>query len=120
MKPGRKGIYVLQSLIISYIMTGIILCLLAFVMYQLKSGTKIADGGVTVTYILASMAAGWIAGRRIGRRKFLWGMAAGLLYFAILICVSAVLHPGEALITGERITVLLLCAAGGMLGGMLG
>ena len=59
MKPGRKGIYVLQSLIISYIMTGIILCLLAFVMYQLKSGTKIADVGVTVTYILASMAAGW-------------------------------------------------------------
>lgn len=36
------------------------------------------------------------------------------------ICYCKTPDPGEALITGERITVLLLCAAGGMLGGMLG
>ena len=48
------------------------------------------------------------------------GLASGILYFLILLCISAVIHPGEALISGERITVFLLCAAGGMLGGMFG
>ena len=120
MEIGKKGIYVVQSLIVSYIITGIILCVLALIMYQLKSGTKIAEAGVTATYILASMAAGWTAGRRIGKRKFLWGLASGILYFLILLCISAVIHPGEALISGERVTVFLLCAAGGMLGGIFG
>ena len=73
MEIGKKGIYVVQSLIVSYIITGIILCVLALIMYQLKSGTKIAEAGVTATYILASMAAGWTAGRRIGKKKIFMG-----------------------------------------------
>ena len=43
MEIGKKGIYVVQSLIVSYIITGIILCVLALIMYQLKSGIKIAE-----------------------------------------------------------------------------
>ena len=49
MEIGKKGIYVVQSLIVSYIITGIILCVLALIMYQLKSGKKIAEAGVTAT-----------------------------------------------------------------------
>lgn len=120
MQIGKKGIYVMESLVISYIVTGIFLCVLAFVMYQMKSGTKIAGIGVTATYILASMIAGWIAGRKIGKRKFLWGLAAGLLYFLILSIVSMAIHSGGTIISAEKLTVLLLCAAGGTLGGMLG
>lgn len=119
METGKKGIYIIESLIISYIVTGIILCILAFFMYQMKSGMKIANIGITLTYIIACILAGGIAGKKMGKRKFLWGMAAGFFYFLILIGISFWLHPGEALVSAEKITTLLLCSAGGMLGGML-
>lgn len=120
MEQGKKGIYVIQSLIISYIVTGIILCILAFLMYQLEAGVTIANIGVTMTYIISSVLAGIIIGKKMGKRKFLWGFLMGILYFGILMGVSMAIHENTVIISGDRITTLLLCAAGGTLGGMIG
>lgn len=49
---------------------------------------KIANLGVTFTYILASVFAGMLIGSKIGKKKFLWGFAAGMLYFMILTLIS--------------------------------
>lgn len=118
MKTERKGIYLVQSLVAAYIATGIILCILAFLMYQTGAGMKIANIGVTVTYILASVFAGFIVGHKMGKRKFIWGLIVGLLYFLILLAISVFFYEDAALISKERITALLLCAAGGTMGGM--
>ena len=84
MDMGKKGLYMIQSLVFAYIATGILLCLLAFIIYQSNAGMKIANLGVTLTYILASVFAGMLIGSKIGKKKFLWGFAAGMLYFMIL------------------------------------
>ena len=57
MDMGKKGLYMIQSLVFAYIATGILLCLLAFIIYQSNAGMKIANLGVTLTYILASVFA---------------------------------------------------------------
>ena len=67
----------------------------------------------------ASVFAGFIIGKQMGKRKFLWGLAVGLLYFAVLFLISLLLDQNQALMSGERITAMLLCAAGGTLGGAL-
>ena len=54
MDMGKKGLYMIQSLVFAYLATGILLCLLAFIIYQSNAGLKIATLGVTFTYILAS------------------------------------------------------------------
>lgn len=120
MEAGKKGLYVVQSLLVSYVITGIILCLLAFFMYQTEAGIKIANIGVTMTYVISSVLAGIIIGKKMGKRKFLWGMLAGFLYFLILMGISMLIHENAVIISGEKITALLLCTAGGTLGGMLG
>ena len=88
MDMGKKGLYMIQSLVFAYIATGILLCLLAFIIYQSNAGMKIANLGVTFTYILASVFAGMLIGSKIGKKKFLWGFAAGMLYFMILTLIS--------------------------------
>jgi putative membrane protein (TIGR04086 family) len=119
MEKGKKSIYLIWSLIISYIVTGIILCMLAFFMYQTKAGIGIAGIGITVTYVIASMLAGIITGKQVAKKKFLWGMLSGLLYFLILVGISFLVHENPSVFSGQRLTVLLLCGAGGMLGGMI-
>ena len=81
MDMGKKGLYMIQSLVFAYIATGILLCLLAFIIYQSNAGMQIANLGVTL--ILASVFAGMLIGSKIGKKKFLWGFAAGMLYFMI-------------------------------------
>lgn len=88
MDMGKKGLYMIQSLVFAYIATGILLCLLAFIIYQSNAGMKIANLGITLTYILASVFAGMLIGSKIGKKKFLWGFAAGMLYFMILTLIS--------------------------------
>lgn len=119
MEVGKKSLIIIQSLIISYIITGIILCILAFLMYQLRSGDKFANIGITITYIISSVLAGALVGKKIGKKKFIWGFITGILYFLILLGVSLLIHENAVLLSGEKITVFLLCAAGGMLGGMI-
>lgn len=115
MDMGKKGLYMIQSLVFAYIATGILLCLLAFIIYQSNAGMKIANLGVTLTYILASVFAGMLIGSKIGKKKFLWGFAAGMLYFMIL----WIFQKNIVLFSTERITACFLCIAGGTLGGML-
>ena len=119
MDMGKKGLYMIQSLVFAYIATGILLCLLAFIIYQSNAGMKIANLGITLTYILASVFAGILIGSKIGKKKFLWGFAAGMLYFMILTLISWIFQKNIVLFSTERITACFLCIAGGTLGGML-
>lgn len=80
---------------------------------------KIANLGITLTYILASVFAGMLIGSKIGKKKFLWGFAAGMLYFMILTLISWIFQKNIVLFSTERITACFLCIAGGTLGGML-
>ena len=81
---------------------------------------KIVSVAIILIYIAASLFAGFISGKKMGTRKFLWGLLAGVLYFTILLCVSLVLEQGAAGISGNLITVFFICAGSGMLGGMIG
>lgn len=119
MDLGKKGLYVVQSLVAAYIVTGVLLCVLAFIMYQSNAGIKIANIGITITYILSSTLAGIYIGSKIGKRRFLWGFLVGMLYFVILTLISLIFQENIKIFSIERITVLFLCIAGGTLGGML-
>lgn len=119
MEYGKKGLYVVKSLVAAYIITGVMLCMLAFIVYQSNAGMKMANLGITLTYILSSIIAGLMIGKKIGKRKFLWGFLVGMLYFAILTCVSLIFEQNINIFSTERLTAFFLCIAGGTLGGML-
>lgn len=111
--------FVLKNLLISYILTAGLLLLLALMLYRFSLTEKIVSLCITLIYILVTFLAGFLSGKKEGSKKFLWGLLMGCLYFLVLAVISLIVNKGIANLTGNFVTVLLLCAGSGMLGGML-
>lgn len=111
--------FILKCLLISYLLTTGLLLLLALMLYKFELSEKIVSICIIGIYILVTFFAGFLAGKREGSRKFLWGLLMGALYFAILAVVSIVTSQGIGEVSGNFVTVLMLCCGSGMLGGML-
>lgn len=109
----------LKALLTSYLITGGLLLLLALILYKFQIGESKVNIGITAIYILSSFLAGFLEGKMMKSRKFLWGAAAGLLYFAILALVSLAVSQGFDGTSSHFVSTLILCIASGTLGGML-
>ena len=81
MGPEKKVLYIVQSLVAAYIVTGLLLCLLAFIVYQSNTGTKMANLGITLTYIFASILAGMIIGKKDWKTEVLMGIFCWSIIF---------------------------------------
>lgn len=104
---------------LAYLTTAVMILLLAVLLYKVGVSYRIISAGIIATVILSNLLGGRFVGRKIKSRKFLWGLAAGVLYFLVL-AVLSLLIPNETAQTGQNvITALLLCTCSGMLGGML-
>lgn len=112
-------LFILKCLLFSYILTGGMLLLLAFLLYKLHLSEKVVNICMILIYVAASFFAGFITGKRKGKKKFFWGGAMGALYFAVLFVISAVINRSFPQLSADFTTTILLCVGGGMLGGML-
>ena len=74
---------------------------------------------VTVIYLGSAFLGGRIAGRRTENKKYLWGLLAGMCYFAVLFLLTLILRRNIDPSSIQTITTACLCMGGGMLGGML-
>ena len=108
----------LRSLLISYVLSGLLLGALAFALYKLRLKEGQVNLIVYLVYLAACLAGGAAAGKRLRQRRFFWGLLSGLFYFLILFAVSWAMNPWSALDTERSVTVMAVCALGGMLGGM--
>lgn len=121
---GRKGaertaVHVVKALLCAYAVTGVMLLILTFLLYKMGLSEENVNAGIILTYVVATFSGGFVIGKLEKRRKFLWGLLAGASYYVLLILISfGVYHS----LDGEMINLLttfLLCAGGGMLGGMV-
>ena len=108
----------LMALLAAYIVTGGLLLLLALLLYKLRLSESVINLSITAIYLIACFLAGFLMGKMMKTRKYLWGAAGGLLYFTLLALISLAARQGSAE-ASSFITTLLLCTAGGTLGGML-
>lgn len=111
--------FILKCLLLSYLLTTGLLLLLALLLYRFQLTEKVVSVCIVGIYILVTFLAGFLAGKREGNRKFLWGLLLGGLYFLILIVISLIVNQGMGEVAGNFFTVLILCCGSGMLGGML-
>ena len=116
---GIQVAFLLKSLLFSYILTGVMLALLAFLLYKLGLGEKTVSVAIIVIYVAATLFGGFVTGKRMGSRKFLWGLLMGSAYFLVLTAVSLCVGGAGIDVGTSFFTTLVLCAGGGMLGGML-
>ena len=107
-----QAVRMLKALVASYIVTGLLLLLTAGLLYRFELSEGKVRIMIIVTYILSCFAGGFLSGKMMKNKKFLWGILVGLLYFGIMLLVS--LDQTAA----NFVTTMVLCILGGMLGGM--
>ena len=118
-KIGKIGMWILKSLLASYIVTGLLLLLLSFFVYKFEIGEELVTASIVAIYVISTFIGGFILGKLTQVRKFIWGMAIGALYFALLFAISYGVYREFQTNGLNVITTIILCIGGGTLGGML-
>ncbi|WP_251389881.1 TIGR04086 family membrane protein [Mediterraneibacter agrestimuris] len=116
---GNQISKILRSLLCAFVLTGILLLVLAGLLYKLSLDEGKVTAGIILIYVLSTFVGGFIAGKLLKERKFLWGLTVGILYFGLLMLVSLGLYRSLQGGGADILTTFFLCAGGGMLGGML-
>lgn len=115
---GTKTFVLIRSLLISYVVTALMLLLMALLLFKLELDENKISMGMIAVYVLSCFLGGFAAGKGGRNRRFLWGLLTGALYFVILTAVSFGMGgTREGMLS--LITVGVLCLGSGMIGGML-
>ncbi|MDO4325727.1 MAG: TIGR04086 family membrane protein [bacterium] len=108
-----------KTLLFSYILTGLLLLLLAFGLYKFHLKESQITIGVNAIYIITCFIGGFIAGKSIRQRRFFWGLCLGFLYFACLFLASFAITKTLPENLTQSLLNLAMCAGSATLGGML-
>lgn len=114
-----QAVWLLKSLLCSYVVTGVLLLILAALLYKLNLDEKKVSAGILAIYVISTFAGGFIIGKLNQTKKFLWGLTIGVCYFALLLLISLGIYHSLQDNGANVLTTLLMCAGGGILGGML-
>lgn len=118
-RKDSKVMWVLKALLASYIVTGILLLLLTMALYKMELNEKMVSAAIVAIYVMATLIGGILIGKMAKVKRFIWGLGLGIAYFALLLLITlGVYHTlnGDG---ANPVTTFILCAGGGMVGGMI-
>jgi putative membrane protein (TIGR04086 family) len=118
-QTGNPAVALLTVLVAMYVLTGLLLLLLAVLMYRMEPGEAVIRGCMTAIYVLVGFFGGFLQGKAAGKKKYLWGLLAGAMYWVILILVGLLLHQGLTASSVDLASTLALCTLSALAGGML-
>lgn len=107
-----------KGVVFSYLISGICLLILAFLLFQFELPEGVLRGGIIFAYVFSCFLGGMVVSGKQEGKKYLWGLLAGILYYVILVAVSMILNWEAFTRIPGVFPALFLCAFGGMLGGM--
>ena len=119
MQKNIKVIWWIKSLLASYIVTGILLLVLTFIMYKFDLNEKIVSAAIVGIYVVSTLIGGMIIGKLTKSKRYLWGMVLGIIYFVLLLLITLGVYRTLNGDSVSIVTSLILCAGGGMTGGMI-
>lgn len=111
--------WILKALLASYIITGVLLALLTVLLYKLELNEKAVSAAIVAVYVISTLIGGIAIGKMAKRKRFLWGIGLGILYFALLMAITLGVYHTLNTDGVNLVTTLILCAGGGMAGGMI-
>ena len=69
---GKKMLNMLKAVLVSYIVTGLLLLLITFLVYQFEIEEQLVNIGIMATYLLSTFMGGFCVGKLVKRRRFMW------------------------------------------------
>lgn len=115
----QRGADILKALLCAYVVTGILLLVLTLLLYKAGLSEENVNAGIILIYVISTFSGGFVIGKLTETRKFLWGLLLGVIYFVLLLLISLGIYHSFQADLMNLATTFLLCAGGGMLGGMI-
>lgn len=118
-RKDSKALWVLKALLIAYVVTGVLLLILAVLLYKMELDEKAVSAGIIAIYVAATLIGGLAIGKMAKVKRFVWGLSLGLAYFALLVLITLGVYRTLDTNGIHILTTFILCAGGGMIGGMI-
>ncbi len=109
----------LKLLLASFLFSIVLLLLLAFLFYKFYLSDDVITVSIILIYVISNFLSGFLAGKTMGRRKYVWGLGLGAAYFIVLCLVSFAVKQSFADLGQDFLMTMILCLGSGMLGGMV-
>lgn len=106
-------------LLLSYLITIGGLLLLALLLYKIPLTESAVNIGIIIIYILSTFLTAFICGKKMQKKKFLWGLILGTSYFLVLLVISLITNQSNVILGTNVLTSFMICTGAGTLGGML-
>ena len=116
---GKKMLNMLKAVLVSYIVTGLLLLLITFLVYRFEIEEQLVNIGIMATYLLSTFMGGFCVGKLVKRRRFMWGTLVGILYIGLLYGISFAVYGRTGVEEIYELFPIVLCIGGGMFGGMM-
>lgn len=110
---------VLVDLVAMYVVTGILLVILAALLGRIDMTDSAVSIGIIATYILSCFIGGFLIGKKKKKKKYLWGLCVGAFYFLVLFLGNLAVNRGLDGQIVHMLTTAVLCTLSGMAGGMV-
>ena len=115
----KKAVEVMKALISSYLLTGIMLAIVAVAVLKFDMGESMVNISIIFTYIFSTVLGGLIVGKRVKEKKFFWGATLGISYVVVIVIASLLVNKSVDLASVNSATLCFMCLGGGMRGGMI-
>lgn len=114
-----KIVDILKVVIITYVITGILLILLALGLYKMQLSKEQINIGIIIVYAISTIIGGFIMGKKKMHKRFFWGLIIGITYFVVLSVIAIGINRGIYLDASAAIKAALVCVFGGIAGGLI-
>ena len=115
----QKSSRVIKDLIVSYLVSGAGLLLLALLLLKYQLDERKVSAGILAVYILSGLSGGIYMGKTAERKRYLWGMILGSIYWGILMLLTIFSGAGTGSGVKGAFLTLLICAGSSTLGAMV-
>lgn len=115
----RLAVQMVKGLVLAYIISALVLVVLAFLMYKMDISESVVRGVIIFAYVVSCFISGMVVSANRSGRRYLWGLLQGMLYYFVLLVVSMICNRAVFTQIPGILPALFLCGFGGMLGGML-
>ena len=116
----KKIIQVLKVAAAAVVVSVILIFVCAFLAYKLRLSQAQLGIMAMVIYAVGAFIAGFGVGKLKKEKRFLWGICAGVVYFAVVLAVSIISGGGFHADGGRLARCVLICVAAGTMGAVVG
>lgn len=112
----KKIIQVLMVAATSVMVSVILIFICAFLAYKLRLSPAQLGIMAMVIYAVGSFIAGFGVGKLKKEKRLLWGICAGVVYFAAVLAISIISGGSIHADGGRLVRCVLICVAAGTIG----